>query len=318
MREYGPGRPLVFNHIPKTAGSSLRAALRQVLAPTVEVGGFDRSLFGGYDDISDAASPLRDSVHLSPEALPLDASLVAGHISPATTLARYPDADHITFLRTPQVRLLSQFLHSRSVTEFNIRGWGKAAEGFRAGWSSLREYLQNPMVAPNVDNTITRFFAWPHPLLEKTAFVSEDQDDELLGSALERLDRMDFVGILENPRCMADLSAWLGRELPDTRLNERASVPRRMRPNLADELSDGTRELLDHRCRMDVRLWDHVAATVLPSASDLAPVREKALERAVQRYDAMLAEPDHRPPLRRVVEDSYALGLRLRPRRRSR
>lgn len=318
MREYSPGRPLVFNHIPKTAGSSLGAALRQALDPVVEVGGFDRSLIGGYDDISDAASPLRESVHLSPEALPLDASLVAGHISPFTTMARYPGADHITFLRAPQVRLLSQFLHSRSVTEFNIRGWGTAAEGFRAGWRSLRDYLENPMVAPNVDNTITRFLAWPHPLLQETAFISEDQDDELFSSAVERLDRMDFVGLLENPRCMADLAAWLGRALPETRLNERGSVPRKMRPNLAEELSGGTSELLEHRCRLDVRLWDHLATRVLPESVDVVSVRETALARAIDRYDAMLSEPDHRKPLRRVVESSYALGLRLRQGRRTR
>ena len=316
MREYGPGNPLVFNHIPKTAGTSLRAALRQALQPTVVVEGFDGSLFGGYDDISDVAPAMRDTVFLSPEALPADATLVAGHISPYTTQTRYPGADHITFVRSPQVRLLSQWIHSRSVTEFNVRHWGAAAEAFRVGWGSLADYLQHENVAPNVDNTIVRFFAWPHPLLKKTSFITEDQDDELLAAALERLETIGFVGLVENPQFIDDLSAWLGTDLADTRLNERATVPKAMRPDLALELSDGTRELLDHRCRIDVRLWEHVAANAIPDA-DTDAVLRGAIDKALRRYDEMLQEPDHRKPLRRVVEGMYGRAVNLR-RRRSR
>jgi len=315
MRDYGPGRPLVFSHIPKTAGTSLRAALRQSLQPSVFVEGVDGCLFGGYDDVDDISPAARASLYLAPEELPADATLVAGHIGPWTTMTRYPGADHITVLRTPQVRLLSQWLHSRAVTEFDIRHWGSAAEAFRVGWLPLDDYLRHPMIAPNTDNTITRFLAWPHPLLHKTEFLDEADDDELLAAALARLDSFGFAAVVENPAFMSDLGAWLGRDLPQTRLNERRSVPRRMRPDLVAELAS-SRALLDHRCRIDVRVWEHVARRALPDA-DPAEVLEGAMGKAVDGYLAMLQEPDDRRPARKAVERLYEVGVRLDPRRRS-
>ena len=314
MREYGPGRPLVFSHIPKTAGTSLSAALRQSLQPAVFVQGFDTSLFGGYDDIDGIRPEQRATVYLSPEQIPADAALVAGHISPGTTMARFPGSDHITILRTPQVRIFSQWLHSRAVSEFHIRHWGSAAEGFRAGWAPLREYLEHRMVAPNVDNTITRFLAWPHPVLRKDEFLDEAHDEELLAAALERLDAFGHANVAENPRFMADLGAWLGRDLPDTRLNERRWVPPKKRPDLAAEVGDtDTRALLDHRSRLDVEVWDHVARRVLPGA-DPAETREAAIRTAVERYGTMLDEPNPDGPMRRAVEWLYDVRVRLDPR----
>ena len=316
MREYGPGRPLVFSHIPKTAGTSLRAALRQSLQPSVMVEGVDGCLFGGYDDVHDLSPAARATVFLAPEELPADATLVAGHIGPWTTMERYPGADHITILRTPQVRILSQWLHSRAVSEFDIRHWGSAAEAFRVGWLPLRDYLRHPMVAPNTDNTITRFLAWPHPLLHKTEFLDESADEELLGVAKARLDTFGHANVAENPRFMADLGAWLGRDLPDTRLNERRSVPKRKRPDLFAELDPATRELLDHRSRIDARVWAHVAGQVLPDAEPTA-LLEASLQKAVAGYTAMLSEPDDARPARRVVERLYDVHVRLDPRRSS-
>ena len=314
MREYGPGHPLVFSHIPKTAGTSLRAALDQSLRPEVFVQGLDTSLFGGYDDIDTISPVMRASVYRSPEEIPANATLVAGHIAPWTTMERFPGADHITILRAPQVRLLSQWLHGRAVTELQIRHWGNASEAFRIGWLPLAECIEHPMVAPNIDNTITRFLAWPHPLLSKTAHIEERHDDELVGAALARLDQMGHVGLVENPRFMADLSQWLGRDLPDVRLNERTFVPRRMRPDLHAEVA-GARPRLDHFVRLDLRVWEHVAGRTLPGA-DLEETLERSIERSVARYAEMLQQPDQTPPLRRAIERAYGIAVGLDPRRR--
>lgn len=317
MREYGPGHPLVFSHIPKTAGTSLRALLQQQLQPAVFVQGLDRSLIGGYDDL-DALSPAaRASIHLDPDELPADATLVAGHIAPATTMARYPGADHVTFLRNPQVRVISQWLHSRSVSEFDLRHWGPSADAFRIGRRPLREYLEHVMIAPSIDNTITRFLAWPHQSLKQVEFIDEADDEQVLAAALARLDTFAHVNVMENPRFMPELGAWLGTDLPDTRLNERTSVPPRMRPDLVAEVDHQTRALLDHRTRLDSRVWEHVARRVLPGADPKA-VLETALQDSIERYTVMLAEPDDARTARRVVERLYEVGIRLDPRRRSR
>ena len=244
VRQYGPGNPLVFSHIPKTAGTSLRVALERALQPAVFVQGVDTSLLAGYDDL-DAISPAhRAALYLSPDELPADATLVAGHIGPATTMARYPGADHITVLRAPELRILSQWLHGRALTEFNLRHWGPVAEAFRVAWRPLGEFLDHAMLAPNVDNTIARFLAWPHPALSRTAFIDESDDEAVLAAALERLDTFGYVNLVENPAFQEELGAWLGRELPPTRANERTAVPKRRRPDMAVELDGATRELL--------------------------------------------------------------------------
>ena len=311
MRSYGPGNPLVFSHIPKTAGTSLGAALDQVLQPAVAVhGGIDTALFGGYDDLDDISPAFRAGIYLSPEELPADASLVTAHVAPGTTIVRYPAADHITVLRTPQVRLLSQWLHCRSLSEFTLRHWGRSGDAFRAGRRPLRDYLQQAEVAPTVDNTITRFLAWPHPALSRTEFIDPRDDETLVAAAIERVDGFAHVNLVENPAFLTELSAWLGAELPDTQLNERTSVLPRWRPDLTAELTAESRELLDHRCRLDVRVWKHVARQVLPDA-DATAVLEAAFEKSVRRYAEMLRKPYDAGPLRRVVEGMYDARSRL-------
>jgi hypothetical protein len=314
VREYGPGHPLVFSHIPKTAGSSVRVALTEALHPAVAVHGVDCSLLAGYDDLDSVHPAMRP--FMSPDELPADADLVAGHIGPATTMARYPGADHITVLRIPQLRVISQWFHGRSLSEFDIRHWGPSATAFRVARLPLADYLDHRMLAPNVDNTITRFLAWPHPLLSRTEFLDERHDDELFAAAQARLDRFGFVTVAEDPGFMDALSAWLGRPLPAVRTNERTAVPPRRRPDLAAELSSGTRALLDHRTRIDARLWTRAAAIALPGA-DPAQLLEEHIDAAVQRYTAMLTLPSAPLTKRRVVEIVYGGIVGLDPRRRA-
>ena len=311
MRTYGPGNPLVFSHIPKTAGTSLGAALDQVLKPKVAVhGGIDTALFGGYDDLEGISPIFRAGIYLSPEDLPADAELVTAHVAPGTTTVRYPGADHISVLRVPQVRFLSQWLHSRSLTEFTLRRWGPSGDAFRAGRLPVRGYLEHAKVAPSVDNTFTRFLAWPHPALSRTEFIAESDDDALVEAAIARLDSFAHVNLVENPSFMADISGWLGAELPTVQLNERTFVLPSMRADLRAELDPGTRELLDHRRRLDVRLWNHVAERVLPD-TDHDVVLEKAFEKAVKRYNEVLQAPYDPGLLRSVVYGAYELKAKV-------
>jgi len=300
-----PDQPLVFSHIPKTAGTSLTAALHQALQPDVFVQGMDQSLAGGYDDFESFGQTAREMMILSPEEIPADATLVAGHIGPATTMARFPDADHITFLRNPASRILSQWMHCRSLTEFDIRHWGPGAQAFRVAWLPLKDYLRHPLVATNTDNTISRFLAWPNPLLPGNDFIASTADDVVAEAAIARIDAMAHVDLVENPAFISDLGAWLGSETPQTRLNERAYVPRRMRPDFETELDGETRELIAERTRIDVRVWKHVAARVLPDADHDAVLAE-TFDRAITRYQESFANtaPTGRP-IRRVVAFAY-------------
>jgi hypothetical protein len=308
----------VFSHIPKTAGTSLRYVLRQELQPEVFVGSIDDSLYGGYFHPDDLRGPVRALHCLGPDDLPADATLVAAHIAPSTTMARYPGADHITFLRAPQVRFMSQWLHTRTVSDFQVRQWGRSAEMFRATRAPLRDYLRNRMAAPNVDNTITRYLTWPHPLVPQRDFIDAAHDDEVVDAALERLSSFAHVDVVENADFVAGLGAWLGRELPSARLNERSSALLRRRPDLSSELDADTTELLRHRMRLDDRLWSHVVRTTLPDA-DPAALLASTIDGAMQRYRTMLAEPAPKLPVAQVaVENLYRIGAGLNPRRRAR
>lgn len=311
MRQYGPGHPLVFGHIPKTAGTSLTASLRAALQPEVFVRAVDFALVGGYDDIATVRPAIRATLVQTPDELAADATLVAGHLAPATTLARYPGADHITVLRTPQNRLLSQWVHTRSLTEFDLRGWGTMGEAMRLGRLPLRRYLHEPMIAPNVDNTITRYLVWPHPLARKDAFIDPVDDDVLYAAAIERLGSYGYVDVIENQDFLAGLGEWLGRELPVVQLNERTSIPPRWRPDMSAELAGGTREQLDERCRIDVRVWEHVVARVLPDRNP-RQLLESAVDALVGRYDAMRTKPYDRPVTRRIVERAYDVVAKVR------
>jgi hypothetical protein len=318
VRDYGPGHPLVFSHIPKTAGTSLRYVLRQTLEPEVFVGRVDDALFGGYFNPDDLRGTIRGTLCLGLDELPADATLVAAHIAPSTTMARYPGADHITFLRAPQVRFMSQWLHTRTLSDYELRQWGRSGEMFRATRAPLREYLRNRMVAPNVDNTITRFLLWPHPLVPQTDFIDAAHDDEVLGAALERLSSFAHVDVVENADFVDGLGAWLGRELPSARLNERSSALLRRRPDLSVELDADTTELLRHRMRLDDQVWSHVVRRVLPDA-DPADLLASTVDGATERYRTMLAEPAPKLPVAQVaVENLYRIGAGLNPRRRAR
>jgi hypothetical protein len=233
-------------------------------------------------------------------------------------MARYPGADHITFLRAPRVRFMSQWLHTRTLSDYELRQWGRSGEMFRATRAPLREYLRNRMVAPNVDNTITRFLLWPHPLVPQTDFIDAAHDDEVLGAALERLSSFAHVDVVENADFVDGLGAWLGRELPSARLNERSSALLRRRPDLSVELDADTTELLRHRMRLDDQVWSHVVRRVLPDA-DPADLLASTVDGATERYRTMLAEPAPKLPVAQVaVENLYRIGAGLNPRRRAR
>lgn len=308
MREYGPGRPLVFNHIPKSAGNSLRVALVDALQPQRMVRTVDLSLLGGYTDFDALRDDVRAGFIFDPAELDGEADFVTGHISPGTTMQRFPDADHLTMLRNPRLRIVSQWMHGRALTDFDLRHWGRGGAAFRTGRLPFRDYLQHQRIAPSIDNTVARFLAYPHPLLEGTEFIPEKHDDEILGAATERLDSFAHVGVVENSAFLADLSTWLGRDLKDTRLNERTTMPRSRRPDLDVEFADANLELLDHRTRLDRELWRRVAAKVLPDPDEAL---RASWERSVARYAEALRQPQPFRPVKHTLDAVYGVPNRI-------
>jgi hypothetical protein len=310
MRER-PGDTLVFTHIPKTAGTSLRQAVQASLEPEVVFNGFGRVTLGSFADLESLHPSIRRQFVLDPADLPDDAQFITGHIAPSETRARFPDADHFTVLREPRVRLISSWLFARTHSDFNLRRWGGLADWMRAARAPLVDYLGNPGVAAHVDNVIARQLLWPDELIPGDRFIDPDHDDELLERAVATLDTFGYVGIVEDPDFSAKLGDWLGQPLRLPRLNE-VGVRRQPDPvDLAAEISGAGADLLRWNTRIDERLWRHVAARTCDSDA-IAGLRERAYERAVERYAGLVAQPVKLRYPRRVVEGSYALVSRLR------
>ena len=90
IKSYDPTRPLAFLHVPKTAGAALGAGLARSLGAKRALSGFDRVLFGGFEDFSSVAADERRHVYREIRDMPTGADYVAGHFSASTFSAAYP------------------------------------------------------------------------------------------------------------------------------------------------------------------------------------------------------------------------------------
>jgi hypothetical protein len=305
--QYEAGRPLVFNHIPKTAGTALREALVSALHPDRHVHVLDGVVLGGLDDLGTMRPAARRMIVVDPGQLDDDLQLVAGHISPSTTMARFPDATHITFLREPRTRILSLWVYSRSRPRRERRHWGRYGERTAMADRPLVDYLREPGAALAMDNMITRFLLWPHPLIPPDGFVDPRHDAVLLEAARERLTRFAHTGLVEDPDMSDRLGGFLGVQLDVPRRNE--GTPFRRGDDVDVERSvHAAGDLLDQRSRLDARLWEDLVRRILP---DQAPpeLARRTLGSAVARYARLAAEP----PPRRTAR--LASGLERRARR---
>ncbi|WP_310962188.1 hypothetical protein [Nocardioides terrisoli] len=298
----------MFIHLPKTAGTSLVSGLVEALDPAAAFIGVDRSGFGSFRDFATMHAIPTARVILAPDQLPAAADLVAGHFSPSTTRARYPTSPHFTVLRSPRARLLSTWLFSRAHTELTLRHWGPYGDWIRRARSRLAEYLADPSVAAHTDNAMTRMLLWPHALIPDADFIDPAHDNELVEAILGALEGFDYVGLVEDPEMLANLSTWLGTTIPSRRLNEARGMPRRLRPDVDAEV-DEAGSLLWARSRVDQRVWEAVAGRVLPATSDLRDLEAQVFDRAVARQRQAVASPV--AVSRRALDAAYTVRARL-------
>jgi hypothetical protein len=282
--------PVVFNHIPKTAGTSLTNALTEALGAKrvrIAVDGFS---LGASDALDSFDRGARRLIITRPDQLPDDVDLVAGHLTPSTTRERYPGARDLTVLREARCRLLSGWLFSRAHTDRELRHLGAFAELVRRARNPLTEYLTDPSVAAHTDNVMLRFLVWPHPLIRPDRFILARHQTELLELARDSLRRLSHVDTIESPAFTTDLSTWLGAEVRLTQHNQSPAIPLELRPDLTLELRGPGRDLLAERTQLDQMLWTDTFTTRSPDMA-AADVADAAFERTVARYSSQLAQP---------------------------
>jgi Sulfotransferase family len=281
---------VAFMHVPKTAGTSIITSLIAALQPRLCVGGFDRSLFGSFDDFQSLGEEARRYVYADADLLPAEADMIAGHFSLTTLRHRFPSAIAFTVLREPFSRLLSHWTFWRSTAETAVLAWGTWTRYLEPAQQGFIGFLTEPRIACQVDNVALRLLLWPHPLIPDNGFISTEHDLALLTEARARLQTLSHANIIENPALSSDLAAWCGRPFNLVRVKETGPVPPGYRVRLEDELTPATMNAWRMRSRLDLVLWTFVCQQVMP-AVDQAALREKEQQRSIRRYGLLLGFP---------------------------
>src|ERR1700678_3533901 len=139
-------RPLVFLHIPKTAGIAVSYALMVSEQPPRVLCGFDPAFFGSFNDFESVPAENRAFIHLSPDTIPRDEKLVRAHMALSTLKAAYPGARFMTVVREPICRLLSHYVFWRGFTEQQDKDWG--------GWAAYSSLARGRLEAFLADRRI--------------------------------------------------------------------------------------------------------------------------------------------------------------------
>ncbi len=253
-----------FLHISKCAGSSVERALLQVLGedaqPSVQ---FDRCYVEGFERNHELSPEAASAVLWDTLALPPAGDHAVGHHWSLPTLLRcFAAGDVSTVLREPAARILSYVEFARSMSQASHRHW---YPDYLPAWIARTPFvdlLAAPEASRALDNLITRQVLWGNRRIPQGRFI-RDADVELLAeAAIDALEQLGFVGVVERPDAMAaGLSEWLGAvvEVPYANRTRVRDVPGLFRSESELPL---VRELLHERSKVDALVWRHFAGDI--------------------------------------------------------
>jgi hypothetical protein len=196
---------MCFLHIPKSGGVSIHTALEAALAPgSLAPWRFDTSTFCDFKDFELLNPAGRALVAATMEEVQSLGSyrVVSGHFSLTTLLQVAPASSIATVLREPRTRLLSLYTYWRT------RDVGRNLMPYRANLHAQRplpSFLAERLLAPAVDNQVCRMLLQGDPRLPESDFIASSDVEGIAADAIDRLDALGFVGVLE----LGD-SAWRG------------------------------------------------------------------------------------------------------------
>lgn len=224
-----PDAPLVFVHVPRTAGSTFNAILAQCYGPDV-------FHVDPYDIHNSLATYRRD---------PTSWRVASGHIGAESVPGR-----RVTILREPLERVVSEYLYARERPRHH--------EHEHANAMSLGEYVGRGLVT-GVDNQAVRQLSGPADVSMGPGdfrFVPFGEcTDEMLARAKRNLARFDVIGITEDlpafvSEC-ADRFGWGEQAVPHLNTTASALIP-----------SPAQTRLILEQNHLDVALY-HFARTEL-------------------------------------------------------
>ena len=214
--------PIVFMHIPKAGGTTVREQLRAWLPAARHV---QFTSAHACDEISDEELARTD--------------VLTGHIG-FRFLRRVPDARIVTFLRDPFERVRSQYYYHKH----NLRT-------FQGRPLSFSEYLRSdvPGFRAVLAHGIVWQFAWDHYSCHRDV-QRFPHARGLLQAAYRNIRRVDFIGFQEELDAdLRSLGMYLGVE--DRRPVVPAANVTREKPRSV-EISEADREVFERRAALDI------------------------------------------------------------------
>jgi hypothetical protein len=309
-------RPTCFLHIPKSAGSSIHAALEAALPlGSLAPQRVDSSLFCDFDDFELLRPEARSQVAACPREVQALARYraVSGHFS-LTTLLRIADASSIcTVLREPRARLLSLYMYWRTPGTSDFWAPYPAADHAQR---PLWEFLSEPLLAPAIDNQICRMLLYGDPRLPESEFAAPSDIEAIAADAIKRLDALGFVGVLE----LGD-SVWQGLarlfdvKLSPTRLNvtEDLGNPTATRPG-GRLLTAEALDLVGRRSAADLVVYDHALTRAHVDACERRRLGDGAFARQLVKLGDLVGNSAGRAAAQAVVVEELQSQLKERDR----
>lgn len=291
--------PLGFVHIPKAAGTSITQQLDLCLRPRKFIYGLDRSQFGSFTAFETMPAEMRAGIFDRADAIPEQADIIAGHLSPKTIRAHYPSARLITIMRAPSSRLVSHWFYWRGYTDDVLTKYGTWGNSIAIARSDFADFLCAQQIACVTDNVILRMLLWPHPLIPDNNFIDPKHDTVLLAEARLTLDHFCYTDIVEAPDIQTRLKIWLRKNYGRSFWADFRSFVRRRQPimqnssklpavkmsaPLSMQLMGVAGGLMRDRVRLDDILWNDIAKRYF-THHEANIIYTKALTSSVARYE---------------------------------
>ncbi len=245
-------------HIPKSAGSSVSAALEGALADrTWSPWDFDPALFG---PLRNEPVPVTEIPRVIPDPAKLtEFDAASGHFALSTMLAGFEAADLVMLLREPRSRLLSHYEYWRGLPA-NLRSedstWSVTAHARELDFD---EWLLDPRTAYQTDNVVVRTLLDGHGAIPDDDFIDPADLASLTTQAVRTAASIGWVDVVERGAAMWDgLAARIDRPLDRPQMNtteRRADLP----TDVAAMLSDRAVTALHQRTTGDRAVWDAAA-----------------------------------------------------------
>lgn len=180
---------------------------------------------------------------------------IIGHFRLSTLLRVAPSGSIATVLREPRARLLSLYSFARAHPDL-VSMWRPYPDERSVGMQALRpldEFLSEPLIAPDTDNQVCRLILDGDARIPPLDFISRADAEATAEAAIERLETLGFVGVLElGQPTWAGLTDFFDVQLTPVRANVTSQWPD---AGGRTRITEGTLDLLEQRTAADAIVY---------------------------------------------------------------